>query len=331
MKLYPAYFLFGWLVLTGCNRPAESTGGPTAGGASAPAARPAPAPTGSPTLAEARKGYRTKLPPQRPADRDPVPDPPPGVFQKVAYESPVGKLAAYLTPDPGDGVRRPAVVWITGGDCNSIGEVWEPAPAENDQSAAQYREAGAVMMFPSLRGGNDNPGVREGYLGEVDDVLAAADFLRKQPHVDPARVYLGGHSTGGTLALLTAECSDAFRAVFAFGPVEDPTGYPPQFAPFDVRDPQEVAVRSPGRWLGSIRSPTFVIEGGMRGNAPSVRAMAADSANPKATFLVVRGADHFSILAPANRVIAQKILTDTGPDCAIALTADELGRAVRGR
>lgn len=55
------------------------------------------------------------------------------------------------------------------------------------------------MMFPSLRGGNDNPGVKEGFLAEVDDVLAAADFLGKQNYVDPGRIYLGGHSTGGTL------------------------------------------------------------------------------------------------------------------------------------
>ena len=66
------------------------------------------------------------------------------------------------------------------------------------------------MMFPSLRGGNDNPGNKEGFLGEVDDVLAAADFLSKQEFVDPNRIYLGGHSTGGTLVLLVAACSNKF-------------------------------------------------------------------------------------------------------------------------
>ena len=34
------------------------------------------------------------------------------------------------------------------------------------------------MMFPSLRGGNNNPGSKEGFFGEVDDVLAAADLLQ---------------------------------------------------------------------------------------------------------------------------------------------------------
>ena len=80
------------------------------------------------------------------------------------------------------------------------------------------------MMYPSLRGGNNNPGHMESFFGEVDDVLAARALLAKLPYVDPERIYLGGHSTGGTLALLVAECSGAFRGVFAFGPVYGPPG-----------------------------------------------------------------------------------------------------------
>ena len=139
-------------------------------------------------------------------DREGPPDqPPPKVFSLVRYKSPAGDLAAYLTPDRGDGAKHPAIVWITGGDCNSIGDVWKDAPRKNDQTASAYRKAGIVLMFPSLRGGNDNPGRREGFLGEVDDVLAAADYVAAQPYVDPRRIYLGGHSTGGTLAMLVAE------------------------------------------------------------------------------------------------------------------------------
>src|SRR5262245_41604139 len=78
---------------------------------------PAVGPAAQPTLAESRKGFQSKLRPQK-SVRDPVDEPPPRVFQKVHYDSPVGKLAAYLTPDPKDGKKHPAVVWITGGDCN---------------------------------------------------------------------------------------------------------------------------------------------------------------------------------------------------------------------
>lgn len=281
------------------------------------------------SLADARRGFKTTLRPRKKVDRPPAPEPPADTFRLVRYDAPVGQLAAYLTPDPGDGKKHPAIVWITGGDCNSIdAECWKEGGAFGDQSAAAYRKAGVVMMFPSLRGGNDNPGAKEGFLGEVDDVLAAAKFLRKQPYVDPARVYLGGHSTGGTMALLTAECSDTFRAVFSFGPIDDVLGYGLGANPFALTDPRELRLRSPGQWLHSVRSPVFVFEGASGGNAAAARAMAAATTNPKAHFFVVKGADHFSVLGPVNRLIAGKMLTDTGPACNLAFTEAEVNRAL---
>jgi dipeptidyl aminopeptidase/acylaminoacyl peptidase len=283
----------------------------------------APASTSNLTLADARRGFATKLAggPQPAAEA--VPQPPPGVFQLIKYSSPVGDLSAYLTPDPGDGRKHPAIVWITGGDSNSIGEMWEPAPRENDQTAAAYRLAGIVTMFPSLRGGNDNPGRREGFLGEVDDVLAAADYLAAQPYVDPTRIYLGGHSTGGTLAMLVAEMSDRFRATFAFGPVEDVRSYEGQFTYYQPGNRMELMLRSPGYWLDSVRTPLFVIDG-TGGNIEALRAMQSKSANPLVRFVGVPGLGHFGVLAPANEAVAAKILADTGPSVAITLSEQEL-------
>jgi pimeloyl-ACP methyl ester carboxylesterase len=166
-----------------------------------------------PSLTEARRGFAVKPVQRLPAEKA-APEPPPNVFRLLRFDSPVGKLAAYLSPNPGDGRKHPAIIWITGGDCNSIDGLWKRAPRENDQTAAAYRKAGIIMMFPSLRGGNDNPGQREGFFGEVDGIIAAADYLIRQDYVDPQRVYLGGHSTGGTLVMLVAESTDRFRAVF---------------------------------------------------------------------------------------------------------------------
>jgi acetyl esterase/lipase len=276
----------------------------------------------SASLVEARRGFKTTLDRQQ-ADHKPAPAPPAGIFRRVQYDGPLGKMTAYLSPDPKDGKKHPAIVWITGGDCNSIDEgCWQDRDPRNDQSASAYRKAGLVMMFPALRGGNDNPGVKEGFLGEVDDVLAAAEYLRQQPFVDPERVYLGGHSTGGTLVLLTAECSDRFRAVFSFGPVEDVAGYPPEYVPF-ARSNEEFRVRAAGRWLHTIRSPVFVFEGS-RGNAASLQRMARLSKNANIQFFEIPGADHFGVLAPTNQTIARKIQGDTGPKCNLAFTPAEL-------
>jgi dienelactone hydrolase len=277
---------------------------------------------GSQTYNDARKDFKTHLVQQKRAG-EPIIKAPPAVFSTVSYDAPQGKMAAYLTPDPKDGKKHPAIIWITGGDCNTIGDVWSAAPANNDQTAGQYRNAGIVMMFPSLRGGNENPGFKEGFLGEVDDVLAAAEYLRAQPYVDPERIYLGGHSTGGTLVLLVAAATDKFRAVFSFGPVEEASAYGDRYAPFDKQNRREWELRAPILWLSSIKSPVFVMEG-VRGNVSSLLTMMQRSNNPKAAFLMIRGADHFQGLAPSNKLIAEKILRDTGPATNLTLTEGEL-------
>lgn len=276
------------------------------------------------SLPEARKGFQTKTVPQL-SELVPVDQPPPQVFRIVHFDSAVGKLPAYLSPDPQDGQKHPAIIWITGGDCNTIGDVWSDAPAENDQTASAFRKTGIPMMFPSLRGGNDNPGMKEGFFGEVDDVLAAADFLAGQPFVDPERIYLGGHSTGGTLVLLVAASSDRFRAVFSFGPVDDVSGYglDSEYLPFDTSSRREIQLRSPIRWLHSIKSPVFIFEG-HDGNIDCLRAMARRSKNPLVHCLAVKGADHFSILAPTNQLIARRVLSDSGPTTILSFTEAEL-------
>jgi acetyl esterase/lipase len=279
--------------------------------------------TGS--LVDARAGFKSKLVPAT-FPRTPAPNPPPEVFRKVYFDSRAGKLAAYLSQIADDGQKRPAMIWITGGDCNSIDDVWSDMPVTNDQSASAYRKAGIILMFPSLRGGNDNPGITEGYLGEVDDVLAAFDYLARQESVDPRRIYLGGHSTGGTVALLVAECSDKFRAVISFGPSCDVSRYPPQYTPFDTSNLREVKLRSPGYWLGSIRSPAFVFEGTAGGNLAALEAMSRATKNPMVHFFPVRNANHLTVLAPTNNLIARKILRDDGPATNLAFSEDELNQ-----
>lgn len=273
------------------------------------------------TLVEARKGFVSKLIPSE-ASQGEVAKPPADLFKLVSYEAPLGKLPAYISPDPGDGKKHPAILWLLGGFSNSIGDVWSKSERDNDQSASAYREAGLVMMYPSLRGGTEGSGTKEGFLGEVDDVLAAADFLSKQSYVDPDRVYLGGHSTGGTLAILVAAASPRFRAVFSFGPIDDVGRYGTAPLPFDRKIRKELEVRSPIHWLHTIECPVFVFEGA-KGNADALREMAAASKNANLRFFLIRQANHFDLLAPLNERIARKILEDTGPKTNLAFGAED--------
>jgi hypothetical protein len=59
---------------------------------------------------------------------------------------------------------------------------------------------------------------------------------------------------------------------------------------------------------------------------PSAFILHPSETNPLAHFYPVRGADHFSILAPTTRLIAGKILRDDGPAANIAFTEEELHR-----
>lgn len=275
------------------------------------------------TLAEARAGHQTVVD-KRARGGDPIPAPPGKVLRQVTYPAAPGDLGAYVTPPPGDGKRHPAIIWMTGGDSNSIGDLWSPSPPQDDQTARAFREAGIVTMYPSLRGGNENPGLREGAYGEVEDILAAADYLAKLDYVDPTRIYLGGHSTGGTLVLLTAEMSSRFRAVFAFGPVGRFDNNYARFLGVGFADQRELDLRSPGLWLDSLKTPTFVLEGAGQGNRGQVEAMAASASNPLAHFFIVAGADHFSVLSPATKMLAGKILADTGPTPTITVTKSDI-------
>lgn len=282
-------------------------------------AQPAPK-----TLAEARKAFATTLTRQDKVGGEPE-KPPVNLFRLVKYSSPAGELDAYVSPPPATPGKYPAIIWLVGGFSNSISEIaWAEMNPENDQSASAFRKAGLLMMYPSLRGGNENPGVLEGFYGELDDVLAAATYLAGLEYVDPKRIYLGGHSTGGTLALLVAERSyRRFRAVFAFGPVADVRVYGEENLPFDLKNDNEIILRSPGYWLNSIQSPTFVFEG-TEGNIEHLRVMKQECRNPLVKFYEMTGRDHFEILAPLTKVIAEKIKADTGAEMSIDFSDAEL-------
>jgi len=259
------------------------------------------------TLREARKGFLTQV--VRSGESYGAPDAPIGSeFELIHYQSPVGRLAAYVTTDPGDGKRHPAIVWITGGDTNSIGDVWTPNERGNDQSASAFRKAGIVMMFPSQRGGNNNPGRREGFYGEVDDILAATDHLARLPYVDPDQIYLGGHSTGGTMVMLVGACSDRYRAIFALGPVAGAAQYGGEFVYCDPNDEKEMALRSPIFWLHCVKTPMYVFEGAENGNWDAIQLMVDENSNPNLQFFNVAGHDHFSVIAPLTEALADQIV-----------------------
>jgi dipeptidyl aminopeptidase/acylaminoacyl peptidase len=297
----------------------------------AQAAVAAPAPPKN--LLDVRRGFQTKLldQPRKPPE---APEPPPRVFQLVKYASPAGQLAAYVSPDPGDGRRHPAVLWAHGGFNGIGGYLWEPGTPENDQSVNAFVEAGLVVFCPSWRGENDNPGRWEMFYGEVDDLVAAIDYLARLPYVDPQRIYLAGHGTGGTLTLLGAVATDRFRAAFSFGGaadidlvVRDGRGY--GNTPYDYHSAEESKMRSAVHFVQYLQRPTFYLEGekSVYGEDALRMERRAKEQNRPFHALIVPGANHTNILEPLTRLVAKKILQDIGPACNITLDAAEVRKA----
>jgi acetyl esterase/lipase len=283
-------------------------------------------PPAAPNLDDARKGFATAI--STPASGLPVPAPPAALFVRSDYKGFEGRtLVAFVTPDPRDGEKHPAMIWLTGGDSNSLDDFWKEGAPANDQSASAFRKAGMIVMFPTLRGGNADAGRKEHFLGEVDDVHAAHTHLSRLPYVDPARIYLGGHSTGGTLALLVAETSGRFAAVFAFGPVTRVDRYPASLIPQSLvdADSRELRLRSPVHWLAGISTPTYLIEGELPpGNAGELEELCA-TRNPLVHCIPAAGFDHFSVLWPLSRTIAARLVTGV-PDGEPVITAQQFAR-----
>jgi dienelactone hydrolase len=208
--------------------------------------RPTNFPEQTQDYADARKTFKTNLTSKGGAPQNwDEEHPPPGV-REVIYASGGLQLKAWVNSG---GAPRPAVLFLHGGFSFSY-EDWN--------QCQPFRDAGFVTMTPWLRGENGQAGSYTMFYDEVDDVVAAAEVLARTPGVDPNRIFVAGHSVGGTLAMLGAMTSKRFKGCASF------SGSPDQFvwikeqeymAPFDVNDMNEMAMRSPLAYPKSFKCP----------------------------------------------------------------------------
>jgi dipeptidyl aminopeptidase/acylaminoacyl peptidase len=203
--------------------------------------------------ASVRASFRTHLTHEAPAPQpfDPLVVPP-GVESVTYAPGLVGWLAKPAqTPSA-------AVLFLHGGWAFGADDWTETKP---------YRDAGFVVFAPILRGENGQPGAFSFFYNELDDVLAAAAYLRAQPFVDPQRIYVAGVSAGGTLALLAAEAVPGFRAAASISASPDQvlvahhTKNAAHDIPVDVTDLHELGVRSPLAYAESFKCPVQIYYG----------------------------------------------------------------------
>lgn len=205
-------------------------------------------------FAQARKEFHTKLTTRAPAPQGGAPLGPVAGTERIHYTSGGRTLTAYVSTRL-DGGKRPAVLFLHGGF--GFGE-------DDWAMTRPFLDAGYVVMIPVLRGENGQPGDFTTFYGEVDDVLAAADRLAHLPGVDEQRIFVAGHSAGGTLVLLAALASRRFRGGAAFSGITDAATivkYVPRIVVFDRSDPREIELRSALAFAGTFSCPMRLLYG----------------------------------------------------------------------
>jgi carboxymethylenebutenolidase len=146
--------------------------------------------------------------------------------EEVVFPIGGGELHGFIWKPEGSG-PFPAIVWNHGS---------EKLPGSQPALAKFYTAHSYVFFVPHRRGQGRSagdyiqdlvaqapPGERarrmvELQQAEVDDVIAALNYLRSQPFVDPARIALSGCSYGGIQTLLTGERDLGVMALVPFAP-----------------------------------------------------------------------------------------------------------------
>lgn len=121
--------------------------------------------------------------------------------------------------------------------------------------AHAFSDAGFVVIAPTFRGENGNPGSHELLFGELDDLVAATVYASELPEVDKHKLAIWGHGLGGMLAALASlvphlgvqhtGSSAGLRPTSAFEAIQ---------CPFEAVE-QERSLRLFGPNLHHIRTP----------------------------------------------------------------------------
>jgi dienelactone hydrolase len=137
----------------------------------------------------------------------------------VTFASGPLTLHGFLYRPTGDG-PFPAVVYNHGS---------EAMPGDRRDEAVFFVPHGFVLFVPHRRGQGRSGDVGE-YIGrlsgsarvvdelvaQTDDIMAAVEYVRALPYVDPARVAVAGCSFGGIVSLFAAERGTGVQAVVDF-------------------------------------------------------------------------------------------------------------------
>ena len=189
----------------------------------------------------------------------------------------------FVPPGAKAGERHPAAIFFHGGSRRQMLLGWHYMYYYSNAYAMNQFLAnhGYVVLSVNYRSGigyglDFREALEYGAAGasEYQDVVAAGQYMRARPDVDPKRVALWGGSYGGYLtAMGLSHNSDMFAAGVDLHGVHDWNSEIPNFVPaydsLHYATESAVAYRaSPMAWIDKWRSPVLLIQGDDDRNVP---------------------------------------------------------------
>src|SRR5262249_55756480 len=111
--------------------------------------------------AQARSQFRTKLVRKAPSPQQWSPTKPPVEATEIEYPSGDWRLKEWMNGRVDQTRQHPAILWLHGGFAFDFPDDWDVTKP--------YRDAGFVVLAPTLRGENGQPGSFSYFYDEVDD------------------------------------------------------------------------------------------------------------------------------------------------------------------
>ena len=202
------------------------------------------------------------------------------VPQEVSFRAKDGTLVhGQLFVPQGGAAKKSGVIFVHGGPPRQMLTTWHYM----DYYAYGYGENqylanhGFVVLSVNYRLGigyghdfHHPPHAGPSGASEYQDVLAGAQFLQRDPRVDPKRIGIWGGSYGGYLtAMALAKNSNIFKAGVDWHGVHDWTMFPEWFGATEQRYQQPDKQRflktawlsSPDAYVSTWKSPVLLIQG----------------------------------------------------------------------
>jgi len=194
------------------------------------------------------------------------------VAERVYYQSLDGLTVSGLLFRPSEGSGPWPTIIVNHAGFGTAGDF--------SDVALGIRDRGYLVFNPDFRGSGMSEGSHEGAKGEVDDVIAAIDYLESEGLIADGRIGTYGQSHGAAVSVLAAERDPRIKAVVAeagfYDAVDlynkakassDPTAqtllneFLPMVGGTPEEVPQEYAVRSALNYTDSIQAATLIIHG----------------------------------------------------------------------